>query len=302
MSAIRQLGYQPDALAQGLRLGRGRTVALLISDIAQGINATLTKHLQKALEEIGLDLLLYDLVHREDRLRSLLERAQGLRLRGVVIAATDVIRVAPIRQLVTKLQSLGIAIIAVNQSLGRYGIPSIVHEEAAASALAVREFLRQRRSPIAFVGRITDSATGRERYRGYRQALESAGVAVDPAFVWNCSYPYNVGYDAMAQAIERQRTPRAVVAASDELALGATAAAIDHHLRIPEDVAIIGFGGLDWRKYVRPSLTTLASDPKTVARKVRDLFEALERGDRVPLRTAVARSLVPGDSARFDRS
>jgi DNA-binding LacI/PurR family transcriptional regulator len=150
MSAIQQLGYQPDALAQGLRSGRGRTVALLISDIEQGINSVLTKHLQKALEEIGLDLLLYDLAHREDRLRSLLERAQSLRLRGVVIAATDVIRAGPIRQLVARLRSRGIAVIAINQALGRYGISSIVHEEAAAAALAVREFLHQGRSPIAF--------------------------------------------------------------------------------------------------------------------------------------------------------
>ena len=85
-----ELGYRPNEVARSLRAGRGRAVALVTGDIEQGIYAALAKHVQSELEALGLDLLLFNLGHREDRLRHFLERAPSLGLRGVVLTSPHV--------------------------------------------------------------------------------------------------------------------------------------------------------------------------------------------------------------------
>jgi DNA-binding LacI/PurR family transcriptional regulator len=297
LEAVRALSFQPNAFAQGLRSGRGQAVALLVSDIEQTVYSALTKHVQAALEEIGLDLLLFNLGHREDRLRSVLERATALRLRGIAIASNDVIPMRELKPLVAGLQDQGVAIVSIGQRLDRYGIPSVVHEETAAAERAAQYLLDQGRTPIAYLSRIKNSATGTERYRGYLAALKSAGIAVDPDLVWDCSYRYAAGYDAMSKALERKLPMRGLLAASDELALGAMAAALDRGLKIPADLAIIGFGGIAWGEHVRPALTTLGADPKAIGEHVRDVFRDLLDGRDVRGQTVVKRPLLLRQSA-----
>jgi DNA-binding LacI/PurR family transcriptional regulator len=297
LKAVEELSYRPNPMAQGLRLGRGRAVALLVGDIEQSVTSALTKHVQAALEEIGLDLLLFNLGHREDRLLGLLERAETLRLHGIVIAATHVLPMAEAKPLLDSLARAGIAVVSVGQRLDRHGIPSVVHEESAAAERATAHLIATGRTPVAFVGRVTGSATGRERHRGYRQALERAGIALDKRLVWDPSlYRYVAGEAAMARALDEGLRPRALLAASDELALGAMAAALDRGLRVPEDLAVIGFGGVDWSRHVRPSLTTLGADPRAVGDHVRDIFQALAEGRAPTLRTTIARPLIERQS------
>src|SRR5690606_4762977 len=84
LEAVRQLDFQPDHMAQGLRRGRGNVVALVVSDVAQGVNSALTRYLQSALSDFNLDLLLYNLGHTSERLERFLDRAERMRLTGIV--------------------------------------------------------------------------------------------------------------------------------------------------------------------------------------------------------------------------
>jgi DNA-binding LacI/PurR family transcriptional regulator len=272
MAAVAESGFQINPLAQALRRGRASSVALLVGDIEQGLYSTLTRHLQVALGEIGLDLVLYNLGHSTDRLIQMLQRAEAMQLRGVAIATTDVL---PLRRVAPSLQALtqsGVAVIAVGQVLAVEGVTAIVHEERAAAARAVAYLLERWGGPVAFLGRIAGSATGTARYEGYREALEAAGLTVGRDLVWDASFRYAAGHDALAAALGRGIRFRAVLAASDEMALGALGAIQDHGLRVPEDVAVMGFGNLEWGAYLRPALSTVSVHPEAIAALVKQIL------------------------------
>jgi DNA-binding LacI/PurR family transcriptional regulator len=267
-----------------LRRGRGSSVALLVGDIEQGLYSTLTRHLQVALGEIGLDLLLYNLGHSTDRLLQMLQRAEAMHLRGVAIATTDAL---PMRRITPALRALtksSVAVISVGQVLAVPGITSIVHEEQAASARATSYLLTRWGGPIGFIGRITGSATGTARYDGYREALAASGVAIQPDLVWDASFRYAAGHDALAAALEGGVRPRALLAASDEIALGALGAIQDHGLRVPEDIAVMGFGNLEWGAYLRPALSTVSVHPEAIAARLKHLLSTQTPIDPAPLR------------------
>ena len=275
--AARQLGFQPDPAARSLRRGQGDSIALLVGDIEQGVYAGLTRHMQAALEDMGLDLLVYDLAHQEARLRRFLERAPARRLRGIVLATTDTLPEDCIG-LLRGLMAQQVKVIALRQRLDQHGIASVIQDEHSAAKLATAALLRKGRMPIAFLGRISGSLMGAERCEGYRDALREAGHAVDGALVWDASYRYRAGFTATAEALQRGLAFSAILAASDELALGAIAALQDAGRSVPGDVAVIGFGDADWAAYQRPSLTSLSEHPAELSGIVRGILEGKATG------------------------
>ncbi|HEY4251079.1 MAG TPA: LacI family DNA-binding transcriptional regulator [Roseomonas sp.] len=294
LTAVKALDFQPNSMAQGLRLGRGTSVALLVGDIEQGVYAALTKHIQNALVELGLDLMLFNLGHREERLLRFLERAPSLRLRGVIIASSDVMPIAAIK---AALLGRGGLLLSVGQKWQRHGVTSVVQGDRAAVAGAVRYLIDQGRAPVAYVGRIAGSVPGSDRFAGYRLALGQAGLAVDPALVWDVAYRYGAGYEALSRMIDAGTAVRGVQAGSDELALGAIAAIQDRGLRVPEDVAVVGLGNMEFASHTRPALTTLSEHPELIADKVREIIRSAEEGRKVPALSVIPRSLIRRQSA-----
>ena len=290
LEAVEQLHYRPNEVARSLRVGRGRAVALVAGDIEQGVYAALAKHLQSELEAIGLDLLLFNLGHREDRLHHLLERAPSLGLRGILLSSPHVMDMAELMPVMQAATDSGIEILSVSQDLSTFGIASIVHDEAGGAAAAVEHLVEGSRLPVAFVGRIETSAIGRARFSGYRDALRACGQAFDPALVWDISEGYraDAGYQVVSDALARGLSFRAILAASDELALGSMAAVADRDLSVPRDIAIVGFGDLAWGGFSRPSMTTVSLDTVAVARAVGEVFKE-QGGDP----TALERRVIP---------
>jgi len=159
----------------------------------------------------------------------------------------------------------------------------------------VAHLLSGGRAPVAFVGRIATSAVGRARFEGYRKALKARGRKLDPALVWDISQGYraDAGYQAMSQALATGLRFGAVLAASDELAMGCMAAAADRGLAVPDDVAVVGFGGLAWVAFARPAMTTVALDSAEIARAVGAFF----KGTAAAKRRVIPANLVLRQSA-----
>lgn len=293
-AAIKELGYRPNPMAQGLRKGRSNTVALVVGDLAQRHLFELTVNVQVALESQGMDLLLFNQGHSSARLNDFLDRAPSMSLRAIVVATSDKFpdKATP---LIDRIKASGAAVIAVGQDLTRLGIPCIVYDESKATTRSVQYLLEKGHRRIAYIGRIKDSAVGSERFEGYKAAMTSAG-AFDPELVWDRTYRYAAGRDAVAQALARGIKFTAIQAGSDEIAAGALAALHDQGVAVPRDVAIVGFGDIELGSYLRPALTTLSSDAEMAAQYVCQILTDGE-DSAGPGLTVITRSLVKRDSA-----
>jgi len=208
----------------------------------------------------------------------------------------DMDRLMPVIETATKS---GIEILSVSQDLSPFGITSIIHDDVGGAAAAVAHLLTRGSAPIAFVGRIETSAIGRARFNGYRDALLAHGQTLDPTLVWDISQGYraDAGYRAASEALASGLRFRGVLAASDELALGCMAAAADRGLAVPGEVAFVGFGGLGWGVFSRPSMTTVSLDVDAVARAVGDIFKSQADGRALSNRRVIPAKLVLRQSA-----
>jgi LacI family transcriptional regulator len=112
----------------------------------------------------------------------------------------------------------------------------------------------------------------RARIDGYRAALESAGVAVDPALIRNGNFHHFGGYQAARELFELTDPPTAIFAGSDEQAFGVAEAARVTGRRIPEDLSIVGFDDLPISRWVSPPLTTVRQPLSEMGRTAAEML------------------------------
>jgi DNA-binding LacI/PurR family transcriptional regulator len=137
-----------------------------------------------------------------------------------------------------------------------------------------------------------------ERYRGYVDALQQAGVAVDPALQENAESTEHSGYEAMYRLITREVGFDAVFAASDLIAIGALRALSVHGLRVPQDVALAGFDDIAMASFVNPPLTTVLQDTRQAGEVLVDSLLKLIRAEPVESAILPAKLIVRRSSLR----
>ncbi len=140
------------------------------------------------------------------------------------------------------------------------GVPHVSYNRIMAAKLAVRHLVEQGHKSIGYIGGFGLAGTieKEKRYRGYQEALEEAGLAVNPAWVLNTDWDVDKSYQTMKRVLaDHSRLPTAMFAASDMMAISAMRAVLETGLKIPEDMAFIGIDNIDFSQYTSPPLSTV---------------------------------------------
>jgi DNA-binding LacI/PurR family transcriptional regulator len=139
--------------------------------------------------------------------------------------------------------------------------------------IATRHLLERGHRRIALIHGPPSYPVVRQRMQGYEDALRESGVPMDPGlFVERRERRYRGGYEAMQRLLQRTPLPTALFCNDDEMAIGAMRAAREAGLRVPEDLAIVGFGDLEAAAYATPPLTTVAQPVAEIARRAVELL------------------------------
>jgi DNA-binding LacI/PurR family transcriptional regulator len=125
-----------------------------------------------------------------------------------------------------------------------------------------------------------NSPDNQERLAGYTLALEQAGVSVPPEKLISGHFQFEDGWKAFEQLFELSALPTALLAANDEMAMGAIAAAQLRGMRVPQDLAVIGFDDIQVAGMIHPSLTTVQQPMQQLGETaVKQLFHRLQAQD-----------------------
>src|SRR2546429_2825549 len=146
--------------------------------------------------------------------------------------------------------------------------------------MATRHLIELGHRRIGHLAAGTGISTAVHRRRGYMAALEEAGIEPDESLIVESGYFEETGRQAMARLLDLPCPPTAVFAVNDMAAIGAYAAVLDRGLRIPEDVAIVGYNDVPLAGRLAPPLTTLRVPVREFGRlSARILIDLIETGD-----------------------
>lgn len=301
-----QLNYRVDKNASSLRRRRSNTLALLFFEDPTPDDSLINPFFLSMLGSIartcakrGFDLLTsfqqlsndWHVDYEDTR------KADGLILLGYGDYETYRTRLEQLVAQDTRFVRWG------SVEAGQPGV-TIGCDNVQGGAMAGEHLLALGRRRIAFVGDASPHAPEfRDRYQGLCRALLAAGIRPDPALQTDAITTEESGYEATVRLLARGVSFDALFAASDLIAVGALRALLNAGLRVPEDVAIIGYDDIPAASLSNPPLTTIAQDYRSAGEALVDTLLKLVRGERaenrvLPPRLVVRRSTEPGAAVR----
>lgn len=252
--AIERLGYRPNAVARGLASKKTTTVGVVIPDISDSIVAEVARGIEDIANMYHYNIILCNADRRKEKeirvINTLLEKqVDGLLFMGGMITEEHIqaFRTSPVPVVLCATSD-------ENQS-----VPSvdIDHEKAAMDAVQAL-YERGHRKIGLISGTLEDLTHNYMRYKGYRTALEKFGLEFREDYVRIGNNRYEAGIEVMNYLLQLEDRPTAILAANDEMAIGAIHTVLDNGLRVPEDISIVGIDNVRMASMVRPRLTTVA--------------------------------------------
>lgn len=279
IEAAERLGYVPNAAARALVSQRAQIIGLFLTRRSYHIasDAYITQTLEGLLEVIhqhGMRLLI-DIVEPEHQRDIYLEMARAKRIDGILLSGPRLDDEA-----LYLLEKEGFPTVLIGQLPGS-GFAFVDVDNCASAEMAVAHLIQLGHTQIACITNAAAPYTAAmDRLRGYRDALEKAGLPFDPALVRYGDFTVESGYRQMKGLLESGARFTAAFVASDTLVLGAKAALVERGLRVPQDVALVGFDDLPFAQYMSPPLTTVHLPAVELARQASNLLICLLQGEQ----------------------
>jgi DNA-binding LacI/PurR family transcriptional regulator len=285
-AAIAELGYRPNLSARGLRSGRTGVIGLSVPKLRENYFAELADAVIETAQERGLGVVVEQTNElRETEIQSItggrLRFIDGLLFSPMVLGQDDV-----------DLLGVDFPLVLLGERI--FGGPTdhvTMHNTASAEA-AIEHLIGIGRRRIAIVGQTNErpdvASSANLRLRGYRQALERAGIPFDPRLVRRAEkWTRQAGATATRTLLADDVDFDAVFALNDSLGLGVLRALGEAGIHVPTDVAVIGFDNVEESQFSVPSMSTVDPGRMEIARLAVDLLieRINEKGERRQPRT-----------------
>jgi LacI family transcriptional regulator len=277
-----ELDYTPTAAARTLVLERSHVVGVFLDtgeghpDVQHPFFHEVLGGLKDMLGAAGFDLLLFASEQPGNGYgpHSYLKRARHHGVDGTVLMGVDVTDPE-----VERLLRADISCVGVDVAISGTGNASVMSDNVEGGAMAVRHLASLGHKRIATITGLMDTAPARDRLRGYRDEIQRRGLAYRDDYVTYGDYYVESGAEAMAALLALPEPPTAVFAASDLMAVGALGAIGRAGLRVPGDVALVGFDDILLAGHTQPALTTLRQDKQGLGAAAGEALVALMEGD-----------------------
>lgn len=251
--AIDELGFRPSSRARGLRTGRFDTIALLVGDASQPFQSAVAKAVARAAEARGLNVLLCDLDHSEERLITFLRQLPRQGVDGIVISTGDDVSRSRAGAVIAETRAGGTPIV-ISGRLPEDDLFGVgVDFTSIADAATTRLIENGSRRPILLIGD-ADTYVGARWAAGYRAAVERAGL---DAVVLQTQYSDATSTQLVLGELSASTPADGIIAGTVPLALSAVRAA--HHCGrlVPDDLAIIACEQVGLAELVTPAVSTI---------------------------------------------
>lgn len=259
LQAIKESNYQPNLLARQLRTARSNMILVMVSNIANPFCAEVVKGIEEEAEKNGYRILLCNSGSDLARSTSGLQLLSGKMVDGI-ITMNALSSLPELTTMIGDAPWVQCAEYADTGSISCVGINDVEAAQGAVSRLA-----DSGRRRIALINHDLSYRYARLRERGYKSVLHVHALAYQQV-TYAQDLSAAAGKRAMEQLLSRDEKPDAVFAVSDSLAAGALRAIAQAGLRVPEDIAVIGFDGTELAEVVSPQLTTVEQPSRAIGR------------------------------------
>ncbi len=246
----REMGYQPNAIARSLVKQKSQIIAVIVPDVSNPFFADITMAVNEAADAAGYTTMIcntgWDPVKEQEKLRIMVEQ----RVEGIILKPTAFIKPG-------SLESLNLPLVLLWHAM-EDNLSYIEVDHEAGSHLALLHLLDQGYRRIAYIGGSESSPANQIRLVTYQKTLAAEGLELDEKLISYGPFLQESGYTRLAGLMQSAQPPDAVFCGSDIIAMGALQYAREKAIRVPQDLAIMGFDDITCASLPLVGLSTVS--------------------------------------------
>ena len=272
--AMRELGYQPNRVARRLRSSRGRggLIGLIIPNVQNSFFSDLARGVEDECYALNYAVFLCNYDEDAAKQRMYLDVLQAESVDGIIIPPLSE-HDSAIRQLAQR----GLPVVCVDRSLADVAIDKVEVDNRRGAFEAVQHLLAKGHRRIGIITGPRNTSTGRDRLLGYRDAHLAAHVPIDEELVRFGDFKEQCGRTYAEQLLALANPPTALFTCNNLMTIGALHVVAERQLRIPEQLAVVGFDDMMLADVFTPPLTMISQPAYDVGRNAaRLLFKRIQ--------------------------
>jgi len=275
LKVIETLGFYPSVIGQNLRRSRTNIVMVIIHEITNPFIAEVVRSIEFTARQNGFSVLLHEYRGNDMTAQQMEGYISSRKIDGMIFLTAQ----AKLREF-ERISSKSPTVLA-GEYVDHLDIPSVSIDNIAATMDVMQYLITLGHRNILFINGETDNISCRDRLRGYRIALDQAGIIFQPSLVLESAPRPDSAWALVTAALAGGLSFTAVFCVSDVLATGAMKAIRDHNLRIPEDMSIVGFDDIEFARFMEPPLTTVYQPAQAIGETAMKLWLKIYAGEPI---------------------
>ncbi len=275
----REMGYRPNQIAKSLVLNKTFSIGVVIPEIAHSFFPEVIRGIEDVTYAKDYQLIFTHSAEDQDRERRALTALEAKRVDGILISTAQSSNdVTPYKELI----DAGLPMVFFDRCVYDIGASCVSMNDLESSREITEHLIQHGYKKIAHLSGPPKVSIGKKRLDGFLKALKEHNLEVREDWIQESGFQEKGGYDAMMRLLERSGDdrPEAVVVVNDPAAFGAMQAILDNGLRIPEDIAIVGFTDDIRAKLMPVPLTTIRQPAYEMGKKAAEkLIKIIDKED-----------------------
>ena len=265
MAIVEAQGFELNTNAKNLKQTQGNCVLVMVKGRGNELFASMVEQYQTIFAGTSHPLIIDyidELDHEVRRAAALCREKKPL---GILFLGGNP---KNFREEFSKIQVPSVLVTVDGRDLGFENLSSVTADDRKGAAAAVDYLLRSGHRDLLVLGADRElSGPAHDRYQGCLEACEDYGLRFEESRYYTCRFSYQSGYETMSRALDDGVRCSAIFAMADVIAIGAIRAIREHGLRVPEDISVVGYDGLDIGDFLQPRLSTIAQPTDAMAKQ-----------------------------------
>lgn len=298
-AAIRELDYSPNEIARSLKVKQTRMLALVLPDITNPFFPEIIRGAEDTAFDRGYFLITANTDEQIGRERRIVAALRSYRVDGILLASAPGKDSSHIRSIMQG----GISIVCLDRTVSGIKTDAVLLDNVRGGRECVRHLIQGGHSRIAIITGSLSLQTGRERLRGYEEALRESDIEIDRELVLEGNFRDESGYRLGKELLQRRVKPTAIFVCNGVMTLGVLKAFEELGVRCPDDIALATFDDLAVDRSFHPHLTAVVQPGYEMgARAATILMDRVEgKLTNEPFVVRIVPTLIIRESTRADK-
>jgi len=265
----KNLNYQPNHLASALRKGKSNLVGVIVPLTNSNFFSSVIQNLEEVLNKKGYNIIITQSNESYKKECSNIDTLLYTQVDGIIASmANETIELTHYQ----KIKSKGVPLILFDRGENDLGVDYIGIDDYKSSHLVIEHLVAQKCKRIAHIAGYSHTRIYKNRIRGYKDALAKNNLPIEKELILETSLTLEEGRKNMKLLLELPKRPDAVYVAGDYAALGALQVLQENNIKVPQEIALVGFSDEPFTSLITPSISTVNQNSEQIGKLAAETF------------------------------